>query len=352
MNPHTRVLSVLNRQPVDRVPVDIWLTPEVLDALKQHTGEEDDYDLYQKLGLDKIAWLCPNYIASESEGEEVREADPWGVTSVEIQSGKATYHEVDRPPLAEMEEVEELEDYPDWPDPDRFDYQAILAKAEKARSYGFATLGPWISHFEIYCRMRGLENALMDVLVEPEFLNAALDRIEQIQTDMLIRFFESVEDRVDMVLVSDDLGTQESQLMSVAHWSEFLQPRLKRWCELIHQHGKKVFYHTDGAARPFIPHLIDCGIDVLNPIQHICADMDRGELNRDFGKQLIFHGGIENQHVLPHGSAADVRKEVITCLETLGDGGGYLPSSCHNVQAGTPVENVLTLIETVREWKV
>lgn len=351
MNPHVRVLSVLNRQPVDRVPVDIWLTPEVLGALKQHTGVEDDYHLYQKLGLDKIAWLCPNYISAEGDDGTAKETDPWGVASVEIKSGKATYQEVDKPPLAEMEDPEELDAYPHWPDPEQFDYDAIYAKAEMARSSGFATLGPWISHFEIYCRMRGLENALMDVLVEPEFLNAALDRIEQIQTDMLKHFFEKLGDRVDMVLVSDDLGTQESQLMSVNHWSEYLQPRLRRWCELIHSHGKKVFYHTDGAALPFIPHLINCGIDVLNPIQHICAGMNRSDLKRDFGEHLIFHGGIENQHVLPHGSVSEVREEVITCLETLGQGGGYLPSSCHNVQAGTPVENVLTMIETVQEWR-
>lgn len=351
MNTRSRVLATINRQSVDRVPIDIWLTPEVLADLKQHVGENDDYDLYQKLGLDKIAWLCPNYMSASRSGNLGEESDPWGVTSVEIQSGQATYHEVNKPPLADMEDLEELEDYPYWPDSDKFDYQAIRAKAEKARHYGFATIGPWISHFEVYCRMRGLENALMDVLVEPEFLNAALDRIEGIQSAVLKRFFNELGDLVDMVLVSDDLGTQESQLMSVAHWSEHLQPRLTRWCDLIHAHGKKVFYHTDGAARSFVPHLIDCGVDILNPIQHICAGMDRAELKRDFGDNIIFHGGIENQHVLPHGSVEDVRKEVITCLETLGMGGGYLPSSCHNVQAGTPIQNVLTMIETVQQWK-
>ena len=349
MNAQSRILSTINRQPTDRVPVDVWLTQEVLDSLKKHLGKEDEYETYQKLGLDKIAWLAPTY-GADSTGSGGKE-DPWGVTVVEIQSGEATYQEVSERPLEEMEEVEELDDYPHWPDPEKFNYVGVRKQAERAREFGFATIGPWISHFEIYCRMRGLENALMDVLVEPEFLDAALDRIETIQSAMLKRFFEELGDLVDIVFVSDDMGTQESQLMSVDHWKTHFQPRLGRWCDLIHQHGKKVLYHTDGAARPFVPHLIGCGVDILNPIQHICPGMERAELNKDFGDKVIFHGGVENQHVLPHGTVEDVRKETTTCLETLGQGGGYIACSCHNIQAGTPVENVIAMTETVQQWK-
>jgi uroporphyrinogen decarboxylase len=78
--------------------------------------------------------------------------------------------------------------------------------------------------------------------------------------------------------------------------------------------------------------------------------MERRALKKDFGDRLIFHGGVENQHALPHGSADDVRKETLTCLETLGAGGGYIPCSCHNIQAGTPPENVIAMLETVHGW--
>jgi uroporphyrinogen decarboxylase len=168
---------------------------------------------------------------------------------------------------------------------------------------------------------------------------------------MLERFLAELGDLVDIVFISDDMGTQESQLISVAAYVRHLKPRLKRWVDLIHRHGKKVLFHTDGAARPFVPHLIECGIDLLNPIQHICPGMDRAGLKRDFGSQVVFHGGVENQQVLPFGSVDDVRREVITCLQTLGAGGGYIPSSCHNIQAGTPPENVVAMVETVQQWK-
>lgn len=351
MNARDRIVSTLERKPVDRIPVDVWLTPEVLASLFQHTGETDEYELYQKLGVDKIAWVFPGYNSESYDPNDSDGMDPWGVPTIKVKSGLATYQEYGTPPLGLMDEPEEIDQHPLWPDPDKFNYAAAKATAQRARDYGFATIGPWVSHYEIYCHMRGMENALMDMIAEPEFVEATLERIESIQTTMIERFLTELGDLIDIVFISDDLGTQESQLMSLDVWQQHLQPRLTRWCELIHKHGKKVLFHTDGASRSFVDPLIHCGVDILNPIQHICPGMERAGLNRDFGDRVIFHGGVENQHVLPHGTVEDVRKEVITCLETLGAGGGYIPCSCHNIQAGTPPENVIAMIEAVQNWK-
>lgn len=351
MNTRERILATINRQPVDRVPVDIWLTPEVLDSLKQYTGEDDEYKLYRKLGVDKIAWVFPGYQTERFDPNDSTGQDPWGVPTIKVKSGLATYQEYDEGPLAGMDEPEELEDYELWPDPDKFNYSASKELAIRARDYGFATIGPWISHYETYCHMRGMENALMDLIADPDFLDAAVDRIHGIQCRMLERFLSELDDLIDIVFISDDLGTQESQLISVEQWSRHISPRLAEWCDIVHNHGKKVLFHTDGASRNFITPLIESGVDILNPIQHVCPGMERSALNRDFGDKLIFHGGVENQHVLPYGTVEDVRKEVRTCLETLGESGGYIPSSCHNIQAGSPPENVVAMLEAVQTWK-
>ncbi|MFA7345854.1 MAG: uroporphyrinogen decarboxylase family protein [Terrimicrobiaceae bacterium] len=351
MDPRERILATLDRQPTDRVPVDVWLTPEVLESLRNHVGEHDELALYRKMGADKIVWIFPGYGADFFDPNFGGETDTWGVPLRNVRAGKATYQEYGDPPLAAFERPGQLDDYRLWPDPDRFNYAAAKALAERARSFGFATIGPWLSHFEIYCHLRGMENALMDVLAEPDFLHSTLDRIEAIQTTMLERFLRNMGDLIDVIFISDDMGTQASLLVSVEAWREFFRPRLIRWAELIHRHGKKILFHTDGAARDLVPHLIEAGIDILNPIQHICPGMDRAPLKRDFGDAVIFHGGVENQHVLPFGTVEDVRREVETCLQTLGSGGGYIPCSCHNIQAGTPVENVLAMIETVHGWK-
>jgi len=351
MTSHERLLATINRQPVDRIPVDVWLTPEALASLKTHVGEQDEYALYRKLGVDKIAWVFPGYDTASFDPNASEGHDLWGVPTHRVQSGLATYWEFGEGPLAHYDSPAQLESHTPWPDPARFEYAAARQQAQRAREFNFATIGPWVSHFEIYCHMRGMENALVDVIAEPEFLDAGLDRIEAVQTRMLERYLTELGDLIDIVFISDDMGTQESQLISLPAYVRHIKPRLRRWVELVHRHGKKVLFHTDGAARPFVPHLIDCGIDLLNPIQHICPGMDRAGLKRDFGSQVVFHGGVENQQVLPFGSVDDVRREVITCLEILGAGGGYIPSSCHNIQAGSPPENIVAMIETVHAWK-
>jgi uroporphyrinogen decarboxylase len=351
MTSRERVLAVLDRRPADRVPVDVWLTPEVLDSLLRRTGETGELELYRKLGVDKIVWIFPGYGTERFDPNDSAGRDPWGVPTHKVRSGLATYQEYGEGLIAAYDDPSQLAGYPLWPDPAGFSYAASRELAERARQFGFATIGPWVSHFEIYCHMRGMENALVDVAADPGFLEATLDRIDAIQTRMLERFLAELGGLIDIVFVSDDMGTQESQLISLAAWQRHFAPRLARWVQLVHRHGKKVLFHTDGAAREFIPGLIECGVDILNPIQHVCPGMDRAALKRDFGRSLVFHGGVENQRVLPFGTVADVRREVTTCLETLGAGGGYIPCSCHNIQAGTPPENVLAMIETVQAWK-
>ncbi|MDR2139860.1 MAG: hypothetical protein LBP50_09970 [Tannerella sp.] len=352
MTPKERIHAVLNRQPVDRLPVDIWCTPEVLDTLRAHVSLQDEFAVYNALGLDKIVWIFPGYGGRYFDPNDSGEITLWGVPTRKVKAGAATYQEYIHPPMAALETPAQLAAYPSWPAPGQFDYEGAGALADEARSWNFATIGPWISHFEIYCQLRGLENALIDTLANPEFLDAALDRIDAIQTEMLERMLSELGDRLDLVFISDDMGMQENLLISLESWEAHFKPRLKRWCDLIHRYGKKVLYHTDGASFPVIPGLIECGVDVLNPIQHVCQGMDMARLKQLFGKDLIFHGGVENQQVLPRGTAQDVVDETRNCLETLGsDGAGYICCSCHNVQAGTPVENILAMIETVKNYR-
>jgi len=358
MTPRERVLAVLNRDPVDRLPVDLWYAPEVGEVLRRHCGVEDDLSMYRALNLDKIVWVFMDYKTASGEragaqsgagAETGGERTMWGVPLKQIQAGDAHYAEFGTPPLARYSSVASLADYPWWPDVKQFDYESAASKAREA-SKDFAVIGPWVSLFEIYCQLRGMEQSLMDVVEAPEYVNAVLDRLESIQTEMMQRFFAFAGASLDLVFISDDIAGQRSLLMSPALWKKYLQPRLKRWCELIHAYNLHVFYHTDGAARRLLGPIIDCGVDVLNPIQHSCTGMDMVELKREFGDRVVFHGGVDNQFALPRGTPDDVRREVRYCLETLGAGReGYICCSCHNVQAGTPLENILAMIETAQQ---
>jgi len=354
-----RILAILNRQPVDRLPVDLWHTPEIAAALRAHCGVQDDFAMWESLGIDKIVWVFLDYRMEVGEragaqsgagAEAGGSRTMWGVPLKGIQAGEAHYVEFGEAPMASYETPKSLDVYPWWPDVDRFDYDAALVLARRA-AQDYAVIGPWVSFFEIYCQLRGLEQAMMDLADNPELIEAILDRVEAIQTEMMKRFFARAGQHVNLVFISDDIAGQQSLLMSPRMWDRHLQGRLKRWCELVHGHGLKVLYHTDGAARPLLKPILDCGVDVLNPIQHACPGMDLAELKREFGHRVVFHGGVDNQTVLPRGTAEDVRQETRHCLETLGAGReGFICCSCHNVQPGTPIANVLAMIETAQNY--
>ncbi|PTX95656.1 uroporphyrinogen decarboxylase family protein [Opitutus sp. ER46] len=360
MTPKERILATLARQPVDRLPVDLWHTPEIGVALQQRLGVKDDLAAYRALGLDKIVWVFLDYLPPDGghvttlvgqTDDPTANRTTWGAPLRDVQAGAAHYAEVVSAPLAGYDTPQSLDDYPWWPQVERFDYdRAVQAAAAAARE--FAVIGPWVSFFEIYCQMRGLEQAMIDLVENEELVEAALDRIESIQTEMMRRYFPRVGRNLDLVFISDDIAGQQSLLLSPAMWQRHLQPRLKRWCDLIHAHGLRTFYHTDGAARPLIGQILDCGVDVLNPIQHACPGMDLAELKREFGHRVIFHGGVDNQTVLPRGTPEQVRAEVRDCHATLGAGGeGYICCSCHNVQAGTPIDNILAMIDEARRLR-
>jgi len=99
--------------------------------------------------------------------------------------------------------------------------------------------------------------------------------------------------------------------------------------------------------------MIEAGIDVLNPIQWRCQGMEREGLKRDFGDQVIFHGGMDNQYTLAFGTVEEVRQEVADNLRILGEGGGYILAPCHNIQAVSPPENIVAMYETGYEcgWR-
>jgi uroporphyrinogen decarboxylase len=142
------------------------------------------------------------------------------------------------------------------------------------------------------------------------------------------------------------MGSQEGLLMSREHLHEFLIPRMKRMTDLVHENGAYAFYHSDGAVLEIIPDMIEAGIDVLNPIQWRCRNMDRPVLKERFGDQVVLHGAVDNQQTLAFGAVDDVIEEVEYNVRVLGEGGGYVLAPCHNIQSVSPPENVVAMYET------
>jgi uroporphyrinogen decarboxylase len=187
----------------------------------------------------------------------------------------------------------------------------------------------------------------MDLVTEPEFAMAALNHIFAYHYDLAQRTFAIGKGRVDVTYVAEDLGGQASLLMSLSQIRSFFLPNQKRMADLARSYGVHVFYHTDGAIRDVIPDLITTtGIELLNPIQWRCPGMEREGLVRDFGRQIIFHGAMDNQQTLPFGTVADVRNEVLENISIF-RGARWVCAPCHNLQPVTSTEKIVALYETI-----
>jgi hypothetical protein len=188
----------------------------------------------------------------------------------------------------------------------------------------------------------------------PEHIRAIFESQCEIALQNLKLYREAVGDRIDAMFVSGtDFGTQRGPFISPKMYRELYKPFHKKLNDWIHANtGWKTFYHCCGSAVAFLDDFIDAGVDVLNPVQTSAEGMDPRMLKDKYGDRLVFWGGgVDTQRTLQFGSPDEVRQEVRERLETFGRGGGYVFNPIHNIQHGTPPENMLALFETVKEFR-
>jgi uroporphyrinogen decarboxylase len=350
MTPRERWQAVLRGERPDRTPCDYWGTAEITAKLMAALGCTSERELWKRLSIDKCIHLAPTHPqATEDTWHMPSLFSVWHIKTrmMPYAGGLGEYEETTYSPLAQASSVAEVEGFA-WPDPDLWDVSGLRAQCMQWE--GYPILGASYEPFYLYCRLRGMEQALEDLLVNPAMAEAALERIHWVHESVIRRVLDAVGDRIDFIYVAEDLGTQESLLMSPRCFRRFLKPLLERMIRLAHSYGVKAFHHDDGAIRPVIPDLIEIGIDVLNPIQWRCPGMEPEGLARDFGQHLVFHGGIDNQRTLPFGTPEEVRLEVTRNLRIFRECKGYVVAPCHNIQANTPVENILAMYEAVQEF--
>ncbi len=186
-----------------------------------------------------------------------------------------------------------------------------------------------------------------------DYVRAVFDRQCEIALANLGRVHAVAGDSVDVVFVcGTDFGTQTSTFCSVATFRELYLPYYKRVNEWIHAHTAwKTFKHSCGSVERFIPSFIEAGFDILNPVQCSAADMGAEHLKRKYGSDIVFWGGgVDTQRTLPFGTPCEVRKQVLERCETFSRGGGFVFNTIHNIVAGTPVQNIVAMLEAVREF--
>jgi uroporphyrinogen-III decarboxylase len=169
----------------------------------------------------------------------------------------------------------------------------------------------------------------------------------------LERIAARMGDLVDVLNVcGTDFGTQTSSFCSVATFRDLWLPYYQRVNDWVHRNTRwRTFKHSCGAVSKFIPSFLEAGFDILNPVQCSAAGMEPGQLKASFGEELVFWGGgVDTQQVLPFGKPEQIREQVVRRCEVFAAGGGFVFCPVHNIHAGTPVENIVAMLDALREF--
>jgi len=344
LTPRERVLTAFEHTEPDAVPKWCGASPEFWAKAKRELGIADDESLRVRFGDDFrrvfAAWVGPQ--EPLSEGATLR--TPFGVEHTGIGCGQPMSH-----PLAGAS-LRDVHAYP-WPDPAWMDVSGIRAEAE---GWGgqFAILGgDWSPFWHDAIDLLGMENLYLAMYDEPDLVDALMQHIVDYYAEVSRRIFDAAADVIDIFFIGNDLGSQTGPLLGVPLFERFLLPHLARLIDLGHQYHLKVLLHCCGGFAPLIPSLIDAGLDGLHTVQPSCVGMDLATLKAEFGDRMLFNGCIDSHHVLIEGTPEYVREQTRRVIDIMAPGGGFVAGASHDaILEETPVENVLAMFDTVREY--
>jgi uroporphyrinogen decarboxylase len=391
-------MRAVNHRQADRVPIDVGGTRQsgiaatTYHQLKQQLGLDTPthvFDLYQMLaeveapiierfGGDVIGLYRPE-VAFGIRNENWKPWRTFDGTPVLVPGGFEPVEEPDgslvivrnETKIASMPKggfyFDRLEKYPGAAHVDLDGYQPPRLSEEECRHYreqslalyqntDYAIVAPMGPPYELFYGLGtgDFENWMITLACEPDYVNRLYEILIDTWIENLKRFVDAVEDRVQILQVCDDFGTQHSLFLSVEMFRRQVMPHYQRGLEWVHANTDlKVLLHSDGAIFPLLPSLVEMGIDILNPVQTSAAGMDPVALKREFGEQLTFWGGsLDCQKTLPYGSTKEVVEEVQRHVEVFAPGGGYVFTSVHNVQANVPPDNVIAMYDTARQYSL
>ena len=381
MSPKERLLKTLNFQEPDRVPIDLASTqvtgisltaytnllgylniadaqPRICDAIQKICIPNND--LLLRFGIDtRGLWPRMNHteFVDKDAGDYLSHVDEWGF-SYRIKKDGGLWYDLYKSPLEHQTLSKSLiEKYP-WPNGgDKTRIEGLREQALSFREAGYAVVLKSICAglFEMKIRLRGMQNAMMGLLADPIHAGLLLDKILQHKIDYWEMALSELGDVVDVIAEGDDFGTQTSQLISPEVFRDLFK---SRQAELIGYMRKKapnakIFFHSCGKVREFLPDFIDMGIDIINPVHITATGMAPKQLKKDFGKDIVFWGGgVDTQDTLPHGRPQQVCDEVKRNLDVFAPGGGFVFNTIHNIQADVPAENIVAMYETLAEYGI
>lgn len=342
MNSKERVKIALSHREPDCVPRFATYVPEIDRKLKQIHGSRDELGVL--MGNDMIKTVV-GMETSFHASNEPEYTCKWDLRWRNVKNYTGEYTEIIGRPLSGDDSKLNSYNIPDPLEDSQYDHvRQMVAK------YG---MDKWIigscqcSIFEASWYLRGLDEFMVDLLINKDYANALMDKVMQFPLKAGLKMIDL---GVDMIWMGDDVSTQRNMMISPEVWREYLKPRYAYVFSEFKKRNKhiKIAYHSCGNCEAIIDEMAEIGLDVLNPIQP--AAMEPTMIKKKYGGKLTLFGGMDVQQILPFGTADEVKREVKRLIEGCGKGGGYILSPAHHIQSDTSIENINAFYEAARKY--
>ncbi len=355
MNNRQRILAAIEHRQVDRIPLMYRGLPETTRRLRAYLGldtaDVNGFALLDKLGADvfsggssmgEFTRIEPIYTGPLGDPHGGSHLDfVWGLRAQQVTTPDHAYADWPDHPMASFSCTREIEQYP-CPTVEDFDFSGMQVD-EDLKQRAIYGLGKLNHIFILAARLRGMDRLLLDMASEPALAEALIEKVARFAIQFNRRSLQQAGALVDHYVLWDDIAMQSGMMMGPRHWSTYL----RKWYEILiqdaKQYGLKVFYHCCGSFHPIIPTLIDMGVDILDPVQTSAREMDLRSLYGKYGDQVCWHGGIDVQKLLPHGTVPEIRRAVAEAKTLFGSKGGIVLGPSHEITPDTPIENILAM---------
>ena len=339
-----------HRRPA-RILYHAGFTDDLRRRVVAHIGTDDiagHYGFYRSagLGLKRPEGTKPPDYSRYWEGEKLPEGttfDGYGVAMVPARF----YHFWGYiSPLRNAACLKEIEDYP-IEDVSGWDASHLAGDVAKAHAAGKVAVG-WVGHmYETAWQIRGYEQFLLDTIERPAWAECLLERLFQ---QNMIRAVAFAKAGADMITTGDDVASQKALIFSPDTWRRLIHSRWAKVWRAIKEISPqtRIWYHSDGNIAAIVPELVEAGLDILNPLQPECLDLDA--IHKRFGNRLTFDGTIGTQSTMPWGSPEDVRARVKEVIQKYGRDGGLIISPTHVLEPEVPLANIDALFAACREF--
>lgn len=352
--PRENLLGLLRKQGYDWAPCEFMLCESLEKQFRAQENAGDDYMSYFQMPWRRLPNLKPDdgdlsrFLPCHAPADHIllEELDEWGVGH---RATPTSMHMTQMfCPLRAAEDVQAMLEYP-LPTYSQAGNPQLREQAEALHARGLASVGNMqCTVWETAWYIRGMEPLMMDMMSEEESADIILDRVTEMS---IARAQLYAAAGVDILYLGDDVGMQQSLMMSEALYVTWLKPRLKRVIDAAKavKPDLLVFYHSCGYVEPLIPHLIEAGIDVLNPIQSECMNFE--EIFNTYGDKISFHGTIGTQSTMPFGTPEEVRAAVKRNLDIAGARGGLFAAPTHLLEPEVPWENIRAYAEACGRYQ-